>query len=1155
MKKLLGFILSALAMVSCTFAINQPSIGSNITKNTSNSFFSANQCYDWWQYYLTWHNYVGDSFVFEDTFRASDTGYHYIFDNSSTITVSDPYNVFNFNGGSNFSWKSNWKPKYVSPYPYEVIFVQKAWSFKIWSLPNWWYNGWVTAQISVRLKRGAFYENSNGTNYTISWFPFGWTSQQSHQRKLTQYSGNTLFSWLECFNYVVHYCGDWVRDTHASMASYTNASTHTYWNNNSVANETCDEWALNWQPGHCNTSCNGYVPQWPICWNWTLEAWEQCDPGSNNFWNGCDSTCHLMAPSCTLTVNPNQWVKPLTTTINGTTQTWATYTNLNFGDWETQSNPTFSLNHTYNTLWTFNLTLTVRNNYNGQINGTRPTATCSASVTTTNPAPYCWDGIINQSSEDCDPGSWNFWNGCNSSCKLMNPTCTLTVNPTQWNVPLTVSINWTTNSWRARITNLNFGDGQTIWNGWDGVSFPQSHTYNTVWTFNLTSTVTNIYTPIRTGVTRPTATCSATVSTTTAPYCWDGILQSNEQCDPGSSNFWNGCDEDCQLTTPSCTLTVNPNHWNTPLTTTINGTRPNWASYTNLNFGDGQQQSNPSLPVNHTYSSVWTFNLTLTVRNNYNGSINGTRPTATCSASVTTTQAPQGILQIEKQLLTTWSFPAWSLVAYKIVLKNIWSWVYNDAFIEEIMPRALLYVSSNIQWIGNNYQFSEWDDTNWQHHVKYYNFDLNPNQSAILYLTWRLRDGYLYDETTNCAVTNWWLNSCVYFTPQPVPYVKKWQKVWNTNFTDQQITVNWWDYIVYKIDFANIWWSPAVWIVKDYLPNCVTYVDSSIHGVDWAVFVSNANNSIILYRDFNLAPWQTWYMLVTGQISTIWSCSNVYSYLNTWSFRFTNSDEVFSTVVAIRPQNQPSVVIFDKTGNKNLMHPGETGLEFYITVTNQWPNAISNIYVDDIRPDNESCIIYDWWTWNTVEETSHLVRHYIWQNSNLGTSGWWRTNHNEWWNEAQVQHNLYWYLYAWQSFNFTIFAHIANNPSCVGSYVNTGKLTYTEWGNTHTLYDDYPFQVVATPNIKVDITKTVDKQYVNHWETVTYTITYTNNGTAPLSNYVIRDYWPAMVEFVSSTPHTDDIVTTNLWSTITWHFSQPLAVGETRTITAVWRVR
>ncbi|MBQ2600578.1 DUF11 domain-containing protein [bacterium] len=39
------------------------------------------------------------------------------------------------------------------------------------------------------------------------------------------------------------------------------------------------------------------------------------------------------------------------------------------------------------------------------------------------------------------------------------------------------------------------------------------------------------------------------------------------------------------------------------------------------------------------------------------------------------------------------------------------------------------------------------------------------------------------------------------------------------------------------------------------------------------------------------------------------------------------------------------------------MHPGEGGLEFYITVTNKGPNPISNIYVDDIRP-HEDCIIY-----------------------------------------------------------------------------------------------------------------------------------------------------------------------------------------------------
>jgi PKD repeat protein len=56
--------------------------------------------------------------------------------------------------------------------------------------------------------------------------------------------------------------------------------------------------------------------------------------------------------------------------------------------------------------------------------------------------------------------------------------------------------------------------------------------------------------------------------------------------------------------TPTCTLTVNPDHGNIPLTTTINGTKPSRATYINLTFGDGQSQSNPSFSLQHQYTTV-----------------------------------------------------------------------------------------------------------------------------------------------------------------------------------------------------------------------------------------------------------------------------------------------------------------------------------------------------------------------------------------------------------------------------------------------------------------------------------------------------------------------------------------------------------------------
>ena len=611
-------------------------------------------------------------------------------------------------------------------------------------------------------------------------------------------------------------------------------------------------------------------------------------------------------------------------------------------------------------------------------------------------------------------------------------------------------------------------------------------------------------------------------------------------------------------------MTVNPSQWNAPLTTTISATKPSWATYTNLLFGDGQTVNNPTFALTHTYTTVWAFNLTLTVKNNYNGQINGTKPTATCTATVRTSNPAQPLLTIEKQLLTTWNLVAWDYVAYKIILKNIWSWVAHNAYIIDTLPAAIHYVSSNIQWVSN-YLFNQWVDTNGQDNFKYYNFDLNPNQIATVYLTWILRDGYSFNELTNCAYTSGAVD-CVMIDVHPEPYLLKEQKTWSmTNFTTSTVNTQIWETITYKVNFQNVWSAPATWQVRDVLPPCVKYKSSEIYWVtsyQWPILSQQWVQDVVMYKNFRLNPGQAWYMLVVAEVKwngVVWvNCSDVTSYRNTWYFKFIWWNTLSSTVLAIRPNNVSSNVIFDKTWNKSVMYPGETWLEFYITVTNQWPNAISNIYIDDIRPDNETCIKYDWWTWTTIEEVSHLRRHYIWlggwSNWNWGRWNGWRTNQNNGWDDPQSNQNGV--LYAWQSFNFTIFAHVADNPSCVWSYVNTGKLTYTEWGSTHTLYDNYPFRVVATPNINVSITKTVDKTYVHHGDTVTYTIVYTNNGTAPLTNYVVRDYWPAMVQFLWSTPATNDVVETSEGTTITWYFSNtPLAPWQSATIVATWKVR
>lgn len=376
---------------------------------------------------------------------------------------------------------------------------------------------------------------------------------------------------------------------------------------------------------------------------------------------------------------------------------------------------------------------------------------------------------------------------------------------------------------------------------------------------------------------------------------------------------------------------------------------------------------------------------------------------------------------------------------------------------------------------------------------------------------------------------DWSVQKCddveIYYADQVYP-VQKWQKTGGmSNFTTWDIEVTSGEYILYKIDFVNI--SDDLVItrgqVKDYLPNCVNFITGSIHGVDWAVFGSSTNNKQVWFRDFRLNPGQSWYMLVTGQVTTAGTtCASTTEYLNTWSFKSLspNWTELFSTVLAIRKGDWPTPpsnkIVFNKTWNRYEWHPGETWLEFTLTVKNTWTETINNVQIEDIWPDNGSCIEFSWWSSDNLD----WVSAYKWKYS------------ENWWN-----------LPAWEAITLKIYANIADNPNCVWAYINTWKLTYEWWEK----FGTYKFIVVTDrPNEKdIQITKTANRRFVKSGDTVVYTIRYENTSNKPLVNYTITDSWPSELIFVNAIPQE----TSSGWNTITWEGLPTLEAHWTNTIT------
>ena len=388
------------------------------------------------------------------------------------------------------------------------------------------------------------------------------------------------------------------------------------------------------------------------------------------------------------------------------------------------------------------------------------------------------------------------------------------------------------------------------------------------------------------------------------------------------------------------------------------------------------------------------------------------------------------------------------------------------------------------------------------------------------------------------VLPSWWTgvkcdNAIVYYktwsSQEHQYFIQKRQKTWSmTNFTTWDVIVQSGGYIQYRVNFGSITWACNNWTIKDLLPSCVRYVSSEIYGVSGSPSFSTWN-WYLQYTNFRLNSGASWYILVTGQIiANTPGCVNETRYVNTWWFKCGNpsSNWIYSSVVARRQWGWQgwSGVVFTKSWNKTEMVPGETWLVFTLTVVNNWPNNITWLTIDDIRPNpgNKNCIIFEGWSWSSWSGDAY-TRHYIKNNWVLRSKG----------GSATLQ----------------LYASIKNESYCIWSYINTWKLTYHELWNTYTLTGYHQFKVVdAWTQYDVSIEKTVyPNGSVTHWGNITYTIEYTNTWKKPLTGFWIRDYWPKQqVQFDRSTPSPTN---TGNWEVIGWYFTWPLAPGSGWTIT------
>ncbi len=753
-----------------------------------------------------------------------------------------------------------------------------------------------------------------------------------------------------------------------------------------------------------------------------------------------------------------------------------------------------------------------------------------------------WDSFdFGDSSELCDPNdtSHEWWGnlGCSDACEPINqwleaPTCDLNVvQTTNWAYNVQWIITWTFDhpaSLDITPTTVNVSHHDVISNNWTRINIVPTWygTYTVV--LNVENSAGSNF-----------CTDSFYVQEE-EHYCGDGNIDSPnslwvyEECDDGNINNGDGCDANCELSVPSCNLTVNPTSQMLWSAVSFSANTNTWARYASFDLDDGTilYNSNIYFPYNYTYGNVWFYDVVLTVENDYNPILNDiVRPTNICGVSLDII-APEPDLSIDKILLTTGRLMPWDTVEYVIELTNNGDGTYYGAYIIDDMPPSLELDSHDMSGISPlSYTSAAWQDVYGNRIVEYSGFDLAPGQTAYLHIAWIVRDDASANETLNCAYTQENFD-CEIYSLAAVPYILKSQRMSNslfsTPYTTGTINVNPGDYITYRIDFANLWGSNTTsWVlVRDRMPLCVDYVSASIHGVSSPGFIKYQDINwrwILEYNDFNLNQWQAWYMIITGQIMDGWICDTIDSYTNTSYIHFYNPIAVRqSSVTAIKSDR--SIVNITKTSDMDINMPWDDKL-FVVHVENFGPNPISNIILEDIRPAG-TCIAYaDWTGVGFTKAPASLT-----------------------WTYPAT-------LLPWDDIVLYISGSILDSQTCVNpNYENIVNLRYTELWNEYTDQANYHFAVSATPFANISLIKTASESSVSSGDELIYTIRYQNIGNATLNSYVITDYWPAMVDFVTASPFPSSIVNFATGSILQWNFYTPLLPGQTWEIILEWIV-
>lgn len=332
------------------------------------------------------------------------------------------------------------------------------------------------------------------------------------------------------------------------------------------------------------------------------------------------------------------------------------------------------------------------------------------------------------------------------------------------------------------------------------------------------------------------------------------------------------------------------------------------------------------------------------------------------------------------------------------------------------------------------------------------------------------------------------------------------------------------DVVTFKISFANIGANAASNVrIRDVFPDSLIYLatgDQFVgvlppynHGA-----YNNGQNLVVEYSGFYLPAGASWYMIVKWVYK--WHAWAVFNHNHAFA-EASNADIQNAHAVFDSAAPNANVTITKTLTSFWPFYPGAT-VWFIITIQN-FGDSLNNLQIQDVRP-NSSCVV------PSGTYTSNIPVGQLQYNGNYS-----RTLNGSF-NQGQT-------------ITINMTGQIGNDPVCaaVGNLTNIGNYSYVLEGITHTWSASVLIPVTATPYANIDFQKTIVQAGSNRGETVTYKLSYKNNGTNALSNFVVNDFRPATLNYVSASPLPFN---PPLWNScangciITWYINGVLQAGE-----------